>query len=150
MPLVIAGQGSLDSYLSKLVVTDQNLIFLGPLPYEDMILVASKSRALVAFYDPKKLENRITASNKFSESIQLHKFIIVNNGTNLEGLVREYKNGWVVTYVDCNELESLLLKKPWVDSKPIENPQAEILRASWKDQVLKFQSYFRRLVQKNA
>lgn len=74
----------------------------------------SKGKVLFAVYNPDVPNNRLSAPNKFYESLALGKPIIVCRGTGIDKLVKKYNLGLSIPY-NANEFYkalNTLLKNP--------------------------------------
>jgi glycosyltransferase involved in cell wall biosynthesis len=78
------------------------------LEHNALMQYASQASAILALYDPKKRNNRLTASNKLFEACQLGVPIITNSGTSLAQIVTEYGLGLTVEYDDIHSISQAL------------------------------------------
>lgn len=72
--------------------------------HETLIKFATNASAILALYDPKKANNRMTASNKLFEACQLGVPVITNKGTYLGEIVEKCQLGFVVEFSDKQSL----------------------------------------------
>jgi len=140
LPIVFAGQGNLAPQISEASETNAKIIFLGSLPYQELLKVESRAIAIFAFYDPNKIENRSTASNKLGEALILKLPIITNYEIDLGAIVEKYNLGWVLPYGNRSHLQSFFQSEKWVDFDFESNLGSFTLLAKWENQLQKFVS----------
>lgn len=114
LKVVVAGKG-INSFLAQRLSTCfSNFIFKGPVTYNEVLDLESKGKVLFAVYNPDVPNNRLSAPNKFYESLALGKPIIVCRGTGIDKLVEKYNLGLSIPY-NANEFYkalNTLLKNP--------------------------------------
>lgn len=114
LKVVVAGKG-INSFLAQSLSTCfSNFIFKGPVTYNEVLDLESKGKVLFAVYNPDVPNNRLSAPNKFYESLALGKPIIVCRGTGIDKLVEKYNLGLSIPY-NANEFYkalNTLLKNP--------------------------------------
>jgi len=102
----IYGQGAVRGVLEK--VNTSNIFLHSQIPHSELMGHAQNSNLYLAQYNPKNLNNRLTASNKLFEAAQLGIPLLTNKGTYIGDLVEKFKLGWAVTYGDLGEIEQAL------------------------------------------
>ncbi|MEM3365460.1 MAG: glycosyltransferase family 4 protein [Candidatus Methanomethyliaceae archaeon] len=113
--LIIAGFGSLERHFVNFIKGKKNVVFLGRIPYTQVLNWSMKCDCIVALYDPR-IPNMVYASpNKMFEAMMCGKPIIVTAGTNMAEIVLREKCGLVVKFGNVNELRKAIttLKNNW-------------------------------------
>lgn len=82
--LHIGGIGNLEQKVKEYSGKYNNIIFYGPMKYDDVLKLESKCNILIAFYDPEIPNHRYVAPNKFYESLALGKQLIAFKNTGLD------------------------------------------------------------------
>lgn len=111
--LVIAG--SLSKSLSKRSFVNkyknsQNIIFLNKLSKNKALRVMFECDASFILYDPSLPINRLSAPNKYYESLMLSRPVILSSGQILSKEVEREKVGFVINYNKIEELNSIVAK----------------------------------------
>lgn len=108
----IAGFGYYEKKLLSLIENEPNIIFIGKIPYHEVIRKTIKSDLLIALYNPDITNNRFASPNKLFEAMMCGKPIIVSDGTAMADIVRHENCGIVVPYGDIKALkqEIIMLK----------------------------------------
>jgi glycosyltransferase involved in cell wall biosynthesis len=102
----IFGQGLERSELEKLSCA--NIGIHNQLPHTELMQRAQTADLYLAQYDPRRRNNRQTASNKLFEAAQLGIPLLTSKGTYLGDIVQKFNLGWAVTYGDFEEIERAL------------------------------------------
>ncbi len=106
--LVIAGWGPMAGRVIEAARSTPNVEYLGLLAHRDAMRVMRGADVVLALYDPSNPNNVLAAPNKLYEALSLGKPLIVNDGTALSDLIREWGAGIVVPYCDAESLQSAL------------------------------------------
>ncbi len=111
--LVVAGHGPDEGDLVPAIESSPAALFLGNLPYDEVLGWTASCDAVAALYDPGIPNNRLASPNKVFEAMMLRKPVITNDGIALAVLVRREGIGVVARYGDAasvqNALEELML-----------------------------------------
>ena len=111
--LVIAGFGARDceEELKKMSEYIKNVeLFLGKIPYTDIITKTMESNLLFALYDPSVPNNRYASPNKLFEAMMCGKPIVVSDGTSMADVVRKYNCGVVVDCRNVREIRKVIIE----------------------------------------
>jgi glycosyltransferase involved in cell wall biosynthesis len=108
--LIIVGFGRDENILIPLFKKSKNVGYIGRLPYEKVLEMTMKSDLLFALYDTKIENNKYASPNKLFEAMMCGKPIIVNEGTTMSKIVKEWKCGLVVPYNDIEKIKETVLK----------------------------------------
>jgi glycosyltransferase involved in cell wall biosynthesis len=103
--LEICGYGPLFEWTKEQSSKNENIIFLGKIPQEEVIRRMAKVKVCFAFYDPRISNNRYASPNKLFEAIMFQKPIITNRETTMANFVEENKLGRVIDFQDVISLE---------------------------------------------
>ncbi len=111
--LVVAGHGPDEAALVPVVESSPAAIFLGNLPYDEVLTWTASCDVVAALYDPAIPNNRLASPNKVFEAMMLAKPVLTNEGIALADLVRRERIGAVARYGDAasvgKSLEELML-----------------------------------------
>jgi glycosyltransferase involved in cell wall biosynthesis len=117
--LLVAGHGPDESMLLPHLETSPACMFLGTIPYDEVLRQTAASHAVAALYDPNVPNNRYAAPNKAFEAMMYAKPVITSDGTAIGDLVRSLGSGVVVPYGDRpalrRALEELMLSPEQCD-----------------------------------
>jgi len=110
---LVAGHGPDEADLLPDLESSPACLYLGTIPYEEVLQHTAASHAIAALYDPAVPNNRYASPNKLFEAMMLAKPILVSDGTRAAEIVREIGCGVVVPYGNLevlkDELERLML-----------------------------------------
>ncbi len=110
---VVAGHGPDETDLLPHLESSPACLYLGTVPYEEVLRQTAACHVVAALYDPAVPNNRLAAPNKVYEAMMLAKPILVSDGIAIAELVRSLECGKVVPYGDRaairTALEELLL-----------------------------------------
>lgn len=106
--LKVAGFGNQEKHFVNYVRTKKSILFLGRIPYEQVLNLAMKCDCIVVLYDPK-VPNMVYASpNKLFEAMMCGKPVIVSAGTAMAKKVMNENCGLVINSGSIVELEKAL------------------------------------------
>ncbi len=105
---IVAGHGPDEAALLPLLETSPACMFLGTIPYEEVLRQTAAAHAVAALYDPGVPNNRYAAPNKVFEAMMCAKPVITSSGTAIADLVRTVGCGVVVPYGDRPSLQRAL------------------------------------------
>ncbi len=110
---VVAGHGPDEAELLPQLESSPICLYLGTIPYEDVLKQTASCHAVAALYDPNVPNNRFAAPNKLYEAMMLSKPVLTNEGIALADLVRQAKLGALAHYGELatirEALEGLML-----------------------------------------
>ncbi len=106
--LIVAGHGPDESTLLPHLETSPACMFLGTIPYDEVLRQTAASHAIAALYDPKVPNNRHAAPNKVFEAMMCARPVITSDGTAIANLVRSIGCGLVVPYGERPALQRAL------------------------------------------
>ncbi len=106
--LLVAGHGPDETTLLPVIESSPAAMFLGNLPYEEVLENTANADAIVALYDPAVPGNRLASPNKLFEAMMYSKPVIVSDGTRMAEVVRQEGCGLVVPYGDPEALRAAL------------------------------------------
>ena len=106
--LLVAGHGPDEADLLPFLETSPACLYLGTIPYEEVLRQTASAQAVAALYDPAVPNNRFAAPNKVFEAMMLGKPVLVSEGTTPADLVREVGCGLVVPHGDRAALRAAL------------------------------------------
>ncbi len=106
--LIVAGHGPDEGALLPDLETSPACMFLGTIPYDEVLRQTAAAHAIAALYDPSVPNNRYAAPNKVFEAMMCAKPVIVSEGTSIADLVRTLGCGLVVRYGDRSALQAAL------------------------------------------
>ncbi|MGN9119670.1 glycosyltransferase family 4 protein [Turicibacter bilis] len=99
--LYIGGFGELENSIAEYSKENENIYFLGKLPYSDVISLEKEADLLVAIYNPEIPNHRYSSPNKLYEALMLGKPIIVAQNTGIDTFVEKEQIGIAIPY--CKE-----------------------------------------------
>ena len=108
--LLVAGHGPDEEALIPGIESSPAALYLGNLPYAQVLEHTAAADAIVALYDPAVPGNRLASPNKLFEAMMFAKPVIASDGTRLADVVREVGCGLVVPYGDPEALRAALEK----------------------------------------
>ena len=106
--LIVAGHGPDETELLPHLETSPACLYLGTIPYDEVLRQTAACHAIAALYDPRVPNNRYAAPNKVFEAMMLAKPVLVSDGIAIADLVRRVGCGLVVPYGDREALRSAL------------------------------------------
>lgn len=106
--LIVAGHGPDEAALLPHLESSPASIFLGTIPYDDVLAQTASAHAVAALYDPRVPNNRYASPNKVFEAMMCAKPVIVSYSTSIADLVRSVGCGVVVPYGDRKALQRAL------------------------------------------
>ncbi len=106
--LVVAGHGPDEAELLPQLESSPMCLYLGTVPYGEVLKQSAACHAIAALYDPAVPNNRLAAPNKIFEAMMLAKPLVVSDGIAVAELVRSVGCGKVVPYGDRVALEKAL------------------------------------------
>jgi glycosyltransferase involved in cell wall biosynthesis len=101
----LAGFGYYAEHLQSLCEQEPHVMFIGTIPYDEVIRRTLQSDLLFALYDPSVPNNRYASPNKLFEAMMCGKPILVNDGTAMAEIVRKEDCGLVVPYGDVGAIK---------------------------------------------
>lgn len=107
--MAVAGFGGDQEKFLEAIREMPNIHWFGRVIYEDAIKISAAADVLFATYDPAITNHFYSSPNKIFEAMMLGKPIIVARDTNIDKIVKRYKNGIVVEYGKSQELENALV-----------------------------------------
>lgn len=133
---LVAGHGPDEADLLPFVETSPACLYLGTIPYEEVLQHTAASHVVAALYDPGVPNNRLAAPNKVFEAMMLRKPVIVSDDIAPADLVREVGCGLVVRYGDQAALraalERLMLSPAECEAMGARGRAAFEARYNWK------------------
>lgn len=106
--LIVAGHGPDEAELVPHLETSPACLYLGTIPYEEVLRQTAASHAIAALYDPRVPNNLYAAPNKVFEAMMLARPVLVSDGIAVADLVRRVRCGLVVPYGDREALRAAL------------------------------------------
>lgn len=106
--LYVAGHGPDEAEILPLLETSPACMYLGTIPYAEVLRRTAGAHVVAALYDPAVPNNRFAAPNKLFEAMMLSKPVIVSDGIAAAELVREVGCGIAVPYGDREALRKVL------------------------------------------
>ena len=106
--LIVAGHGPDESELLPDIETSPASLYLGTVPYADVLRQTASCHVVAALYDPTVPNNRLAAPNKVFEAMMLRKPVLVSDGIAIAELVRQVGCGLVVPYGNLDALKAAL------------------------------------------
>lgn len=131
---VIAGFGNIEDKCKQAAESYENIIYLGKIPYSEIIANTKAADVVFACYDPNVPNHKYSSPNKLYEAMMCKKPIIVCKGTGIDELVMEEGIGLVC---DFNEqslelaFEKLLLNKSLSNAMGRKSRQLYDEKYSW-------------------
>src|SRR3989442_7549655 len=134
--LIVAGHGLDEAALLAYLESSAASMFLGTVPYDEVVRRTAASHVVAALYDPKVPNNRFAAPNKVFEAMMCAKPVLASEGTLAADIVREVECGLVVQYGDREALkkalESLMLSSSEAAAMGARGRAAFERRYNWK------------------
>lgn len=134
--LIVAGHGPDEAELLPALESSPVCLYLGTVPYEEVLRQTASCHVVAALYDPAVPNNRLAAPNKVYEGMMLSKPVLVSDGVAIADLVRSVGCGKVVTYGDRaaiqKALEELLLSPSECDVMGARGRAAFERAYNWK------------------
>lgn len=96
--LHIGGFGMLEPTVRLFAEQNDNILFYGSVPYEDVLKYESKCDIITAIYDPICPNHIFAAPNKFYEGLMLGKPLIMVKGTGMSHVVADNGIGVLIEY----------------------------------------------------
>ena len=107
--LVIAGFGSLSNEIKKESEKNPEKIeFIGKINYEEVLKRTISADLLFSLYNSKVPSFKFASSNKLFEAMMCKKPILINKGTSMVNIVKEYKCGIIVDCENINEIHEVI------------------------------------------
>jgi glycosyltransferase involved in cell wall biosynthesis len=106
--LIVAGHGPDEAELLPHLESSPASLYLGTIPYEDVLHQTAAAHAIAALYDPRVPNNRFAAPNKVYEAMMFSKPVLVSEGIAVADLVRSVDCGLVIPYGDRAVLRAAL------------------------------------------
>ena len=106
--LVVAGHGPDESALLPHLESSPACLYLGTIPYDEVLRQTASCHAVAALYDPSIPNNRLAAPNKVYEAMMFAKPVLVSEDTAVADVVRQIGCGLVVRYGDREGLRQAL------------------------------------------
>ena len=106
--LTIAGFGSMEREIYRLVEKKANVKFLGRISYSEVLELTYLCDCVIALYDPFFPNNAFSSPNKLFEAMMCGKPIIVSDGTTMAKIVDQENCGIIIDYNDSRALESVV------------------------------------------
>ncbi len=134
--LIVAGHGPDEAELLPQLESSPSCLYLGTIPYEEVLKQTAACHAVAALYDPAVPNNRLAAPNKVYEAMMLAKPVLVSDGVAIADLVRSVGCGKVVPYGDRaaiqKALEELMLSPADCDAMGARGRAAFERGYNWK------------------
>ncbi len=103
--LYCGGSGDLEAEIEQKAKQNDNIYFLGRLPYEKVLALEANCDVIPALYDPEFPNHIYAAPNKFYESLYLGKPTIMAHNTGMDWFVDKYHTGITVDF-NINSVEN--------------------------------------------
>ena len=133
---IVAGHGPDEAELLPHLESSPACLYLGTVPYEEVLRQTAACHAIAALYDPAVPNNRLAAPNKVYEAMMLAKPLIVSDGIAIADRVRSLGCGKVVPYGDRaavqRALEELMLSPADCDAMGARGRTAFERAYNWK------------------
>lgn len=147
---IVAGHGPDEADLLPHLESSPACLYLGTVPYEEVLRQTAACHVVAALYDPAVPNNRLAAPNKVYEAMMLSKPVLVSGGVAIAELVESLGCGQVVPYGDraaiTKALEGLMLSPADCDAMG-ERGRAAFERAyNWKTMESRLLDAYRDLV----
>jgi glycosyltransferase involved in cell wall biosynthesis len=134
--LLVAGHGPDEAHLLNEIESSHAAMYLGTVPYEEVLQKTASSQVVAALYDPAVPNNRFAAPNKLFEAMMFAKPVLVSEGTLAADIVRDVGCGLIVRYGDREglkkALESLMLSPPEAGAMGARGRDAFERRYNWR------------------
>lgn len=98
----IYGIGTASGAIKKLKYANTHLH--PAVPHADLMTLGKHCQVMLAIYDPQRLHNKKTASNKLYEACWLGLPIIASKDTSIGEIVEQHGLGWTINYGNTSEL----------------------------------------------
>lgn len=131
LKFAIAGVGEYSGIVENYSKEYEEFDYFGSVPYDTVLDIEQKSKAISAIYDPSLRNHRLCAPNKFYEAMALGKPLIVCKGTGIDKIVRNEGIGIAIDY-DARQFYQAL-KKLVTDSE-LAAEMGEKARALYEQQ----------------
>ncbi len=105
---IVAGHGPDEAELLSHLESSPSCLYLGTVPYEEVLRHTASCHVVAALYDPAIPNNRLAAPNKVYEAMMLAKPVIVSDGVAIADLVRSVGCGKIVPYGDRAAIQKAL------------------------------------------
>lgn len=105
---IVAGHGPDEAELLPHLESSPACLYLGTVPYEEVLRQTAACHVLAALYDPAVPNNRLAAPNKVYEAMMLAKPLIVSDGIAIADLVRSLGCGKIIRYGDRAAIQKAL------------------------------------------
>ncbi len=109
LELVIAGY-DVGYDLSEILKNNQNVNFVGKIPYEEVIKRTKESDMIFALYDPKIRNHKYASPNKLFEAMMCGKPILTNYGTSMAKIVSSENCGVLVDYENVKDIKNAIIQ----------------------------------------
>jgi len=148
--LVVAGHGPDEEELLPHLESSPACLYLGTVPYDEVLNRTAASHAVAALYDPTVPNNRFASPNKVFEAMMFARPVLVSDGTAIAELVRTIGCGKVVPYGDRaalrKGLEGLMLAPVECGAMGARGRAAFESRFNWKAMEARLLDAYRSLV----
>lgn len=132
---IVAGHGPDEAELLPHLESSPVCLYLGTVPYEEVLRQTASCNVVAALYDPAIPNNRLAAPNKVYEAMMLSKPVVVSDGVAIADLVQTLGCGKVVPYGDRaaiqKALEELMLSPADCDAMGARGRVAFEARYNW-------------------
>ncbi len=105
---IVAGHGPDEAELLPHLESSPACLYLGTVPYEEVLRQTAACHVVAALYDPVVPNNRLAAPNKVYEAMMLAKPLIVSDGIAIADLVQSTSCGKIVPYGDRAAIQRAL------------------------------------------
>lgn len=133
---IVAGHGPDEADLLPHLESSPSCLYLGTVPYEEVLRQTAACHVVAALYDPAVPNNRLAAPNKVYEAMMLAKPVLVSAGVAIAELVESLGCGKVVSYGDrgaiTKALEGLMLSPAACDAMGAQGRAAFERMYNWK------------------
>lgn len=106
--LVVAGHGPDEAKLLPYLESSPACLYLGTLPYDEILKKTAACHVVGALYDPAVPNNRFASPNKVFEAMMFSKPVLVSEGTVIADRVRSIGCGKIVPYGNRAALQKAL------------------------------------------
>jgi glycosyltransferase involved in cell wall biosynthesis len=106
--ILIAGFGSEEKVIRKIASKNRNVIFLGKIEYEEVLLLTLKSDLVILPYDSRLLNNRISLPNKLFEAVMCGRPVIVSSNTYMSYIASTDGFGISVNFENLEEVKQAI------------------------------------------
>ena len=105
---IVAGHGPDEASLLPELESSPVCLYLGTVPYEEVLRQTAACHVVAALYDPAIPNNRLAAPNKLFDAMMFAKPVVISDGISAAEVVRNVGCGIVVPYADRAALQSAL------------------------------------------